>query len=226
MTKCSLRQTCFLGLAAAVLAASVVACGDNRDNNGVIKKPKDAGEEADSGGMMGTDTGVPPMTDGGMPGTDTGVPPGNDSGIPPGNDSGVPPGNDAGLPAFDGGMLTGDMFNPTTLADEYATAVCAYQTRCEPAIQAFTHKNEATCRTETAAQLLNIWPAFAEAITAGRAAFRRTGFDACLQAYQNADCITAIAPNACEGMFIGNRPEGVACGTSIECGDNLWCALQ
>src|SRR5215510_7084878 len=98
MTKCSLRQTCFLGLAAAVLAASVVACGDNRDNNGVIKKPKDAGEEADSGGMMGTDTGVPPITD---------------SGIPPGNDSGVPPGNDAGLPAFDGGMLTGDMFNPT-----------------------------------------------------------------------------------------------------------------
>lgn len=225
MTKCSLRQTCFLGLA-AVLFASLVACGENRDNNGVIKKPKDAGDEIDTGIVMNPgDTGVPPNTDGGMPGTDTGVPPGNDSGMPPPPDGGMP-GNDSGMPPFDGGMQMGDPFVPTMLADQYATAICAFQTRCEPAVQAFTGKNEATCRSETTAQLLNFWPAFAEAINAGRAAFRQTGFDACIQAYNNSDCITAIPANACEGMFVGNRPEGVACGASIECGNNLWCALQ
>ncbi|MCC7386868.1 MAG: hypothetical protein IT384_33840 [Deltaproteobacteria bacterium] len=167
-----------------------------------------------------------------QPGYDAGffdAAPSSDTGFPP-QDSGFPNQDAAGFPdavtPFDGGVLTGDPFNASTLAQQYAQAICAYQTRCEPAVYAFLGTTEPQCVTNTSARIVATWNAFSQIINAGRAAFRQSAFNACLQAYQSADCITGVAPAACDGLFIGNRPSGVACGLSIECGPNLWCALS
>lgn len=222
MTKCT--RTLLLGLTLAFTAGAIACGGDNRDNNGAIKKPRDASTDTDTG-IVDLDSGVPPSGDSGTPPpADSGVPP-QDSGMNPPPDGGMNPPPDGGGMGFDGGMLQGDPFNPSALAGEYATAICAFRARCEPALFAFFQQNEAQCRTDVAEQLVAFWPAYAEAISANRAAFRRAGFDSCVQAYNNADCIVGVAPNACEGMFQGNRPVGVACGAQIECAQGSWCAL-
>jgi hypothetical protein len=61
-------------------------------------------------------------------------------------------------------------------------------------------------------------------VNAGRVAFRRSGFDACVAAFSSADCVAGVAPNACEALFSGDRPLGAACGSSIECVAGAWCS--
>jgi hypothetical protein len=153
------------------------------------------------------DSGVPnPSGDSGVPNPDLGV---QDTGVA---DVGMPP--------------TGDMFNPTGIAGEYASAVCAFRARCEPVYQGFLREDEAQCRTSVTEALMTTYPAYLEAITGGRAIFRRAGFDACVAAYNNADCITAVAPDACDGMFVGQRTTGQACALSIECSTDSWCNIM
>lgn len=149
--------------------------------------------------------------------------PGPDSGNNPPPDSGVRP--DSGVGPFDGGVLMGDSFNPQQHAQQYAQAVCAFQTRCEPALFAYTGTNEGQCVTDVTQALLQNWTAFAQVVSAGRSAFNQSIFNTCVASFGSADCITGPPAGACEGLFQGNRPEGVACGASIECGSGMWCAL-
>jgi hypothetical protein len=132
---------------------------------------------------------------------------------------------DAG-PPFDGGVLMGDPFNAQQLASQLSAAACAYRTRCEPAIYAFTGENEAACISETTANILATWNAYSQAVTAGRLAFNQAGFTSCVQAYNSSDCITGLPSGACGDMFRGNRPAGVGCSLSVECAQGNFCAVQ
>jgi hypothetical protein len=231
----------------ALLILLVSACSETRRPGGGTPPP---GTPKDSGVNEGGDTGVPNPTDtgGGVcqcdvrlgvcdPGCacDPACVPGQDAGFfdanPPFDggprpDSGFVGPPDTGLGPFDGGVLMGDQFQRAMRATEYATAICRYQTRCQPAIYAYTNTNETDCITDLNARLNNIWSAYDSAITAGRLAFNATAFNACVSAYgTNADCILGPDTTACDGMFRGNRPTNVACALSVECASGF-CAIS
>jgi hypothetical protein len=203
---------------------TLAACGEERKNTGVIKKDSGVADPADSGVVNNPpDSGVvnnPP---------DSGVNNPPDSGMnnpPPDSGMNTPPDSGMMNQPFDGGMLVGDPFDPNARAAEYAQTLCAFRTRCEPALYEFLGSDETACRNETTAQLLKFWPSFQQAIAAGRAAFSQAGFAACRNAYDSADCIVGVAPDACDDIFTSNRPAGAACGSQIECSPGNWCALQ
>lgn len=128
---------------------------------------------------------------------------------------------------FDGGTLTGDPFNPSTLANSYATAYCNYRSTCQPVFTTYLPQTTAECVTETSAALAANWNAYQPLIAAGRMAFSQTGFNTCIQSFTAAQSACAVGPDpaACENIFTGNRPEDAPCSASTECGDGLWCNL-
>jgi hypothetical protein len=213
------------------LALVVSACSDTQ-------RPGGSGGGGGGGGggnkdaQVSNDTGSPvpppPPADGGLSAPDGGTsfdasgP--NDTGPVANPDAEVPDRPDAGGAPFDGGVLVGDSFNARQAASQYAAAVCAFQTRCRPAIFAFNGTNEPQCISETEASLLATFNAYAPLVQAGRSAFSAAGLAQCIQAYQQASCTDWVAPSACEGLFRGNRPEGAPCGASIECGQGSFCA--
>jgi hypothetical protein len=227
-----------LGLPASTLTPSLLglalivsACSDTQRPGG-----SGGGGGGGSGGAGNKDAQVSTDTGAGAPDAGTTSQPDSgssttfdaagpvDTGVVGGPDSGVPPRPDAGMAPFDGGVLTGDSFNPQQVASQYAAAACAYQTRCQPAFYAFNGSNEQQCVSETTAALLSTFSAYAPLVQAGRSAYSAAGLTQCVQAFQQASCTDGVAPAACESLFRGNRPEGAPCGASIECGTGSFCA--
>jgi hypothetical protein len=228
-----------LGLPASTLTPSLLglalivsACSDTQrpggSGGGGGGGNKDAQVSTDTG-SGGGDAGSNPQTDGGVTTPDGGsttfdASGPNDTGSTSTPDSGVTPRPDAGSAPFDGGVLTGDSFNPQQAAAQYAAAACAFQTRCQPVFYSFNGSNEQQCVSELTAQLLSTFNAYAPLVQAGRSAYSAAGLTQCIQAYQQASCTDWVSPTACDALFRGNRPEGAPCGASIECGAGSFCA--
>ncbi len=136
-------------------------------------------------------------------------------------DGGPRPVPDAG--PYDGGVPTTDPFDPASLAQRYATAICQFTTRCEPALHSFFESNETECITEQSAAIESTWTAFAPIISANRLGFSQTAFDRCLAALGNADCVLGADPDACDGMFTGSQAANQRCSFSVECHDGFFC---
>ncbi len=113
--------------------------------------------------------------------------------------------------------------DPIARSDQFARALCAYQTRCEPARLDFAVWTEADCiddqRTRQRASLDPV----SVAVAAGRAQFNESIFDSCISALASADCDRGLDPAVCEYVS-GSRGVNQACMFSAECAPGLWCS--
>lgn len=118
-----------------------------------------------------------------------------------------------------------DPFDPATVASQYASAICSFRTRCEPALHDYFSTNEMECVTEFGASLRSQYDAFAQIIAANRLGFSQTNLNNCLQALATADCASGPAPQACSSVFTGSQRTGQPCSLQIECSSDTFCAI-
>lgn len=250
--RCTTSATLPSLLALSLLAALAGACSEDRTPTGPggsTPKPKDAGtasEDAGNNNNGNPDATTNPNDDASTANADATMgnadamacacdqnPNACDQGCACdprcGNPDAGPMGNPDALPMmmFDGGVLTGDTFNAQQRAAEFAAAICAHRETCEPVYITYLPQNRAQCESETTAAILSTWAAYQPLINAGRMAFSQSGFTACINSYNagRMNCAVGPDPLGCEGLFIGNRPEGAPCSASPECGAGTWCAL-
>ncbi|MEE2902114.1 MAG: hypothetical protein VYC39_07270 [Myxococcota bacterium] len=135
-------------------------------------------------------------------------------------------GTGGGGPSVDGGVPATDPFDPATVASQYASAICSFRTRCEPALHDFFSSNEMECVTELGTSLRSQYEAFAQIIAANRLGFSQTGLNNCIQALSTADCASGPAPQACSSVFTGSQGAGQPCSLQSECTSDTFCAVQ
>lgn len=146
----------------------------------------------------------------------------SDSGSSP--DSGVAP--DAGR-SWDSGATGGtDAGDPLDLIGrslQLARAECQYNSRCQPALQAYYGRTEAQCINARQDALINEWPPLVDAINMGRTTFDGAQLDACVNAMATADCDLGPDPGVCTHFF-GIQGAGAPCLLDGECASGLYCS--
>jgi hypothetical protein len=123
----------------------------------------------------------------------------------------------------DGGVLFGDPFDPVSVAERHAVAICDFRRRCLPVLSEFDRDGE-RCLSDNKDILVATYLAHERVIQAGRAAYSQRGLDSCVRAYAEATCSEFAREDACSAMFVGNAGAGTGCGAQIECAAGLYCS--
>jgi len=117
-----------------------------------------------------------------------------------------------------------DPVNADAYCTTQATAVCAWQARCDPQGIASIYDSEALCVSWNKADCLVNEVPVVNATVGSNTAFSQANFTACYAAVQAAACdANPFAATACRTIFTGTLAQGAACHQSTQCAPALAC---
>ncbi len=122
----------------------------------------------------------------------------------------------------DSGVLPSDNFDVSTSALRYASALCQFRQRCEPALLQFTVQTPSQCEQEVRNGQAAIWNAYRDSVTASHVTFSQSALDACINQMGSVDCQLGL-PDTCDGYLTGTRLQGQGCSLLDECATGLYC---